>query len=89
MTGKEFAALVIKSEDTEMTNCPYWAIVTGAGGSRNLVQGIWFSRETAELALKNQAHNLPEKAYVYCYSGGNSNDYKSLYRAARSELGVF
>lgn len=71
-------------DHNEATSFPFWAIVRKAGfGHHVLLAGIWFSRETATNHLKARAYNYPPSAFVYCFSGHESGDYRSLLTAAR------
>lgn len=84
--AKQLAAST-DSDHNEATSYPFWAIVTKAGaagrGHYVLHAGIWFSRTTAENHLKAKAYNYPKTAFVYCFSGHESSDYRALLTVAR------
>lgn len=69
-------ALVFEhGDDTDCTAYPYWAVavrcspVGGTGTIKQVSDGIWFSRESAETHLRNKAHRYPKTAFIWCFSG--------------------
>jgi hypothetical protein len=74
-------------EKNEATSYPFWCIVTkagAAGGGRYVLQaGPWFSREKAQDEITSHSYRYPKSAFVYCFSGHMSSDYKALCDAAR------
>lgn len=79
-------ASVVSHTDNEATSYPWWAIVTnGLRGWLCVHAGPWFSREAATEYLNAKAYNFPKSAYVFCFSGHESADYRRLVDAARPE----
>lgn len=68
--------------DNEMTDTPYWLIVSNVCGGQRVEKGVFFSRDAAERYLKRYKYSFPPKAYVYCPSAGDS-DIETLYTLIR------
>lgn len=74
-------------EENDGTAYPFWAIVTKAGlGGHVFHAGPWFSRASADLHLTNKKHRYPKTAFVYCFSGHMSWDYRNLMDEAKADL---
>lgn len=67
------------ASDHEGTSHPFWIIIDprqnfetknqGLHNIASMVTGVFFSRESAELCLKQRRHNFSPNAGVYCHSG--------------------
>lgn len=84
-------------EENDMTSFPWWAICEhemaddGDGPHKTgrviLVRGIWFSREAAANHLERKRYNYGPDAFVYCFSGCDSHQYRELNEMAQAEVG--
>lgn len=81
MDLKTLLANCIHEDPDELTAFPYWILVHDhEDGGVVHVAGIWFSHERAEAHRKKFAHRLPAGCYVYCCSGSESVDWRTLLR---------
>jgi hypothetical protein len=71
--------------ENEATKDPWWAIVTNSPRGEVVHAGPYFSREQAREFLENHRHRFSKSAFVFCFSGFQSPEYKSL-RAALTAL---
>jgi hypothetical protein len=63
--------------DNEATAYPWWAIVIpNRMGPNAIAAGPFFSRDSAQAHLTSCPHRYSKSAYVYCFSGHASRDYK-------------
>jgi hypothetical protein len=64
--------------DNEATALPWWAIVipNNKMGSDAIAAGPFFSRSSAQAHLTSCPHRYIKAAYVYCFSGHASRDYR-------------
>jgi hypothetical protein len=60
----------------ENTYYPFWIIIDSK--LTHGFEGIWFSRESAQLHLINNSEKYSSEAYVYCKSGAFSEDFRNL-----------
>lgn len=66
----------------EATAWPYWGIVEkGAFGKVVLVMGFWDSREAAEEFLRLRSYRFGKNAFVFCFSGMETDRERFLNRA--------
>lgn len=75
----------LESATNEGTRAPYWLILDPDQNMRCSVHGLagqisgpFFSREDAELYLKNRRYNYGRRARVYCLSGYHSRKYNTV-----------
>ena len=74
------------SDKNEGTDSPWWVIIMPRQIMRKdpsstascIVEGVWFSRESAEAHLESRRHEYGKDAVVYCFSGHWSAEYKQL-----------
>lgn len=86
----------LKLADNEGTDSPYWLIIDPSG--RNIktkaddiahcITGPFFSREDADLHLKNRRYNFSGRTEIWALSGYWSSKYKNAYRDLKRELGL-
>ena len=73
------------NSDTESTAYPFWVIIEPRKTFGNIheiaamVTGVFFSRKDAQNYLEQKSYNFSKKARVYCHSGHQSEDWKSLF----------
>lgn len=77
------------STDNEGTAAPYWLIIDpcqmmkpDAGSVSQMIDGPYFSRESAEAHLKARHYHYSPRAVVWCASGYWSKQYKDACRDA-------
>ena len=77
----------LASANCEATESPYWIIIDprqmfslDCHQVASMITGVFFSREDAEMHLKQRRHAFSKHAVVYCHSGYWSNKYKNLCR---------
>ena len=80
------------SEDNEGTDSPWWAIVDPRQIMKvdnqsvyhvaGMITGPFFSRESAQRHLDAARHHFGKNPHVFCFSGYNSSEYKTAYKAA-------
>ena len=70
------------SEDCEGTASPWWMILDPHQNMRcslhslaGQITGPFFSREEAELVLKQRRHHYSDRARVFCHSGCYTHQY--------------
>jgi hypothetical protein len=80
------------SEQNEGTDAPFWLILDPIQMMRpehhwlaHMIDGPYFSRESAEEYLAAHRYNFGKHAAVYCMSGHCSPEYKQAIRKARRE----
>jgi hypothetical protein len=74
------------SDKNEGTDSPWWAIIMPkqimekdpCAIASCIVDGIWFSRESAEAHLNAWRYEYGDSAIVYCFSGYWSREYRKL-----------
>lgn len=64
--------------DNEATAYPWWAIVQPEKkGTAAIGAGPFFSRKSAQDYLEGHRYRYSKKAYVYCFSGNQSPEYRA------------
>jgi hypothetical protein len=76
--AKELAEILLASTDSEATSHPFWAICRGKGIHLMLINGIWFDRISAEDELESRRWYYGDDAFVFCFSGCVSEQYKRV-----------
>jgi len=79
---KELLA-VAACEDNEGTAFPWWGICCGSKTEPRLLNGPFFSRNSAFEYLENH-HYRYKKGFVYCFSGHGSPEFRNLYNRSKS-----
>ena len=77
----------LEKADNEATDAPYWLILDPSGPNiktrgeqiAHCITGPFFSREDAQLHLKQRHYSFSKRTIVYCLSGHWSQKYKSAY----------
>jgi len=78
-TLREAAAILFAYTDNEITSDPWWAVVrNGSFGRMIVLEGPFFSRESATNLLEARRYEYGDKAYVYCFSGYRARGYRQL-----------
>ena len=80
------------SDKNEGTDSPWWAIIIPRQIMRKdpheiascIVDGVWFSRESAEAHLNSRWSEYGSGAIVYCFSGYWSAEYKQLLKGVNN-----
>ena len=80
----------LKKEDNEGTAYPFWIIIDprqnfytnneGLHRIANMITGIFFSRKDAQQYLDSRRYNFSKNAKVYCHSGHESDDWRTLFK---------
>ena len=71
----------------EATAYPFWFIaVRGLNGRNVILAGVWFSRQSATEHLKAKSYRYSKSAFVYCASGNDSYDWRTLLDSVRSAV---
>lgn len=88
-SGKTAKIEIEVSLDNECTADPWWFILDPKQNmgcdlmtAAMQITGPFFSRASAERAMKNMRHHFGPRAAVWCHSGCYSNDYSEAYRKA-------
>jgi len=84
----------LRTAGPEGTSYPFWIIIdprqnfeTGNQGIHNIagmIHGIFFSREDAQDFLDKTRYNFSKHAKVYCHSGHESGDWRSLFKQPKN-----
>ncbi len=83
--ARGMVARVAASENNEATMYPYWGVVKNSpSGHPVMLAGVFFSRENAQVHLEARRYGYGKKAYVYCFSGHHSLEYRQLYDASKA-----
>ena len=76
----------LSKADNEGTAAPYWLILDPRQMLRldvdvlaGMITGPFFSREDAQLYLKNKRYNFSKNAKVYCHAGHQSWKYAEIF----------
>jgi len=76
----------LNNTDKESTAYPYWIIIDPRQNFRcdiheiaGMITGIFFSRKDAQNFLDNKSYRFSKNAKVYCHSGHESADWRSLF----------
>jgi hypothetical protein len=74
------AVLFAYGEANEMTAHPYWLILHNGNlrADASVLAGPFFSRQAAAQHLSARRYEYGDKAYVFCFSGHKSHEYKAL-----------
>jgi len=78
------------SEKVESTASPYWLILDPKQNMgcnvyqlASQITGPFFSREEADLVLKQRRHHYSDRAVVFCHSGCYTHQYDDKCRKVR------